>query len=127
MPEDSKVRGFPDISSKLSAPTKKSLFERQKAEAEAKRARERAETAAVYEDFVKSFDDDGDTSTRSTTAGRLGAQGHGSSAPGSFGGGPSRRHFTGSGARSSGRVTSSISISRKRTYEGLQPPHRERD
>ncbi|OAA67949.1 coatamer subunit protein [Niveomyces insectorum RCEF 264] len=39
--------------------TKKSIFERQRAELEAKRQREAAETAAVYEDFVKSFDDDG--------------------------------------------------------------------
>ncbi|KAL1896491.1 hypothetical protein Sste5346_004525 [Sporothrix stenoceras] len=46
--------------------TKKSIFERQRAEAEAKRQREAAETAAVYEDFVKSFDDDGGSS--STTA-----------------------------------------------------------
>ncbi|KJR83284.1 U2-associated protein SR140 [Sporothrix schenckii 1099-18] len=40
-------------------PAKKSIFERQRAEAEAKRKREAAETAAVYEDFVKSFDDGG--------------------------------------------------------------------
>ena len=53
-----KIPGFPDVSNKLQAPTKKSLFERQKAEAEAKRQREAAETAAVYQDFVKSFDED---------------------------------------------------------------------
>ncbi|KAF2457756.1 hypothetical protein BDY21DRAFT_390437 [Lineolata rhizophorae] len=46
------------LSSKLSAPTKKSLFERQKAEAEAKRAREAAETAAIYDEFVRSLGDD---------------------------------------------------------------------
>ena len=39
---------------------KRSVFERQRAEAEAKRQRDNAETAAVYEDFVKSFDDGGD-------------------------------------------------------------------
>ncbi|KAI5285444.1 hypothetical protein KEM55_000659, partial [Ascosphaera atra] len=44
---------------KVSAPLRKSLFERQKAEAQAKRQREKEETAAVYEDFVKSFEDDG--------------------------------------------------------------------
>ncbi|EFX03586.1 coatamer subunit protein [Grosmannia clavigera kw1407] len=38
---------------------KKSVFDRQRAEAEAKRQREAAETAAIYEDFVKSFDDGG--------------------------------------------------------------------
>ncbi|KAL8825552.1 MAG: hypothetical protein Q9191_004336, partial [Dirinaria sp. TL-2023a] len=58
MGQDSKIREFPDISSKLTAPTKKSVFERQKAEAEAKRQREQEETAAVYEDFVKSFDNE---------------------------------------------------------------------
>ena len=47
-----------DVAAKLAAPAKKSLFERQKAEAEAKRLKEQAETAAVYEDFVKSFDNE---------------------------------------------------------------------
>lgn len=55
-----KIIEFPDVSNKLQAPTKKSLFERQKADAEAKRLREEAETKAVYEDFVKSFDDEDD-------------------------------------------------------------------
>jgi U2-associated protein SR140 len=58
MASDKKIAEFPDVDSKLQAPTKKSLFERQKAEAEAKRLREEAETKAVYEDFVKSFDDE---------------------------------------------------------------------
>ncbi|KAJ5434235.1 hypothetical protein N7491_004830 [Penicillium cf. griseofulvum] len=59
MPDESKGKNsFPDVSAKLSALPKKSLFERQKAEAEAKRAREKAETAAVYEEFVKSFEDE---------------------------------------------------------------------
>ncbi|KAG0649828.1 U2-associated [Hyphodiscus hymeniophilus] len=53
-----KIDQFPDVTSKLKAPTKKSLFERQKAEAEAKRLREEAETKAAYDDFVKSFDDE---------------------------------------------------------------------
>lgn len=55
-----KIIEFPDVSNKLQAPSKKSLFERQKADAEAKRLREEAETKAVYEDFVKSFDDEDD-------------------------------------------------------------------
>ena len=58
MTQDSKINEFPDIGNKLTAPTKKFIFERQKAEAEAKRQREQEETAAVYEDFVKSFDDE---------------------------------------------------------------------
>ena len=130
MTEQSKIKGFPDISNKLGAPTKKSLFERQKAEAEAKRQREQEETAAVYEDFVKSFDDDGgDTSTASIpTRGNLGG-----------GGGFSKRHFSGSlngpGGRGgiSGRGTSGpgslgpppLSISRKRPYDGSEPTRRE--
>jgi U2-associated protein SR140 len=68
-------KDIPDISTKLAAPAKKSLFERQKAEAEAKRLKEQQETAAVYEDFVKSFDNDEDD--------------HGPSS-GAF----SKRHFT---------------------------------
>ncbi|RAL65180.1 hypothetical protein DID88_001286 [Monilinia fructigena] len=42
-----KIIEFPDVSNKLQAPTKKSLFERQKADAEAKRLREEAETKAL--------------------------------------------------------------------------------
>ena len=49
---------FPNISKKLSAPRERSAFERNRAEAEAKRARDEAETAAVYEEFVKSLEDD---------------------------------------------------------------------
>ena len=61
-PNTSNVKEFPDISSKLTAPARKSVFERQRAEAEAKRQREEAENAAALDDFVKSFeggDDDG--------------------------------------------------------------------
>lgn len=128
MPDDSnKPKGFPDISAKLSALPKKSVFERQKAEAEAKRAREQAETAAVYEDFVKSFEDEDGTSNRPPLDGRANA--FGNSARGSGfggGGGPAKRHFTGSlGSRSSGPGTLGPappppSLSRKRTHEGFQ-------
>ena len=129
MAEQSKIKGFPDISNKLGAPTKKSLFERQKAEAEAKRQREQEETAAVYEDFVKSFDDDGDNkSTSGPTRGSLGG-----------GGGLNKRHFLGNpngpGGRGgfSGRGNSGpgslgpppTSISRKRPYDGSEPIRRE--
>ena len=114
---------FPDLPSKLGAPSKKSLFERQKAEAEAKKARERAETAAVYEDFVKSFDEDGDTG-RSHTPARAppaGGVGHGSA--------PGKRHFTTSGLKSGpgslGLVSGSQS--RKRYHEGLQSGGRDRN
>lgn len=44
------------------APVGKSFLERQRTEAQAKRAREEAETAAVYKDFVESFKQDRDHS-----------------------------------------------------------------
>ncbi|KAF4204187.1 hypothetical protein CNMCM8927_007789 [Aspergillus lentulus] len=128
MPDDAKSKAFPDISAKLSALPKKSLFERQKAEAEAKRVREQAETAAVYEDFVKSFEDDSQPSDRITTGGRPNNTFGGRSA--AFGGGPAKRHFTSSGPRSSGPGTLGpppSSLSRKRTHEGFQPFQRNRE
>ncbi|KAL9620151.1 MAG: hypothetical protein Q9160_005266 [Pyrenula sp. 1 TL-2023] len=135
MSEKSDVKGFPDISSKLAAPPpKKSLFERQKAEAEAKKAREEAETAAIYEDFVKSFDDDGaspetvaQSGSRppltSSTGGAgkrhfagLNAKGA-HSGPGSLGPSPSAR----SGPGSLGQTST---FGRKRTYEDAEPQRR---
>ncbi|KAJ5648268.1 hypothetical protein N7490_004640 [Penicillium lividum] len=126
MPDDPKGKGFPDISAKLSALPKKSLFERQKAEAEAKRAREKAETAAVYEDFVKSFEDDTPTGPRTfdTRPSSFGTRG------GGLGGGPARRHFTNSGSRASGPGTLGLpspSLPGKRTHDGLAPLLRNRD
>ena len=95
-----------DPSNKLSnPPSKKSVFERQKAEAEAKRIREEKETAAVYEDFVKSFDHDDENDEL------LNEVGHGGSGRGGFGGGRGgisggvglgKRHFTARGGKSSG-------------------------
>ncbi|KAL8638835.1 MAG: hypothetical protein Q9228_004054 [Teloschistes exilis] len=132
MAQEGKFKEFPDIGSKLAAPTKKSQFEKQKAEAEAKRQREHDETAAVYEDFVKSFDDDGIEQPS--------AQGRGSSGFGSTSSGaPPRRHFQGSapgpGTRGGlgGRVNSGPgslgpplpSLSRKRALDGSQPLRKE--
>ncbi|ETN47083.1 uncharacterized protein HMPREF1541_01273 [Cyphellophora europaea CBS 101466] len=87
------MSSFPNTASKLSAPTKKSIFERQKEETEAKKARERAETAAVYEEFIKSFDDEAPSApiSRGRPPGGLGM----GSAPG-----PGKRHFTSSGMKS---------------------------
>jgi U2-associated protein SR140 len=103
----SAAAAFSDLSNKLTnPPSKKSLFERQKAEAEAKRLREEKETAAVYEDFVKSFDHNDDNDEL------LAAVGHGGSGRGGFsagrgstvggGGGPGKRHFTARGGKNSG-------------------------
>lgn len=86
-----------DLSSKLAASAKKSVFERQKAEAEAKKAREKAETAAVLESFVKSFDDENDSPQLPSK--RSGA-GFGPTTGVGFGSGPGKRHFTSSGLKS---------------------------
>ncbi|KPI43854.1 uncharacterized protein AB675_6144 [Cyphellophora attinorum] len=75
------------------ASTKKSVFEKQKEEAEAKKARDKAETDAVYQDFVKSFEQDA-TYAAATPQSRPQNAGFGSG-PG-FG----KRHFTGSGLKS---------------------------
>jgi U2-associated protein SR140 len=86
---DRKIAEFPDVENKLQAPTKKSQFERQKAEAEAKRLREEAETKAVYEDFIKSFDDEEDEPSPSAGFGRD----DGGNKFGGFSGAPPRRQF----------------------------------
>ncbi|KAL8902726.1 MAG: hypothetical protein Q9207_004423 [Kuettlingeria erythrocarpa] len=132
MAQDGKFKEFPDIGSKLAAPTKKSLFERQKAEAEAKRQREQNETAAVYEDFVKSFDDEGDGTAAYGNRSNSGVDN-------ASGGVPARRHFSGAppgpGGRGgfAGRGSSGPgslgppppSLSRKRALDGSQPPRKE--
>ncbi|KAL8837585.1 MAG: hypothetical protein Q9170_002462 [Blastenia crenularia] len=129
MAQEGKVKEFPDIGSKLAAPTKKSLFERQKAEAEAKRQREQDETAAVYQDFVKSFDDETDPVSSS---GSRSISGFG----GSMGVGPARRHFSGPSPAAVGRGGRGSSgpgslgppppsLSRKRAHDGSQAPRKE--
>lgn len=128
MSSSRKIAEFPDVEAKLQKPTKQSAFERQKAEAEAKRLREAAETAAVYEDFVKSFDADTDNDgiqgkLNSDSRGR----GSGLAPPrGGFGGGGGRRHFGAPGGgmamKSSGPGTlgpTTPSLGKKRTYEGF--------
>lgn len=134
MAKDSKIKEFPDISNKLTAPTKKSIFEKQKAEAEAKRQREQEETAAVYEDFVKSFDDE-DVGVRSSGGP---ARGGGFGDRGGFTG-SGKRHYPGptagiagrgglGGGRGSGPGTLGpppTSLSRKRAYDGSTPLQRE--
>ncbi|KAF3924851.1 hypothetical protein ABW21_db0204427 [Orbilia brochopaga] len=91
---------FPNIKEKLEAPTKKSAFERAKAEAEAKRKREAEETAAVYKEFVESFEDNSRPSySRSSDRGGYGSRSNfGQSRAGPTGLG--KRHFTGSQTRS---------------------------
>ncbi|WYZ43539.1 hypothetical protein EsH8_VI_001238 [Colletotrichum jinshuiense] len=116
---------FPDVEAKLQKPSKQSAFEKQRAEAEAKKAREAAETAAVYQDFVKSFDHDDDDAV----AGRFGSmpsQRAPQKAPG-FGGTPlggaaaSRRHF-GASALKSGPGSLGPVASSKSGPGSLGPP-----
>lgn len=130
MSTNKKIAEFPDVHAKLQKPTKQSAFERQKAEAEAKRQREAAETAAVYEDFVKSFDADDDNDHDNEG----GAQHfRGRAPPGGFAprggalGGAGRRHFGGpvsglGSMKSSGPGTLGQAIApsyaKKRNYDG---------
>ena len=133
MADKSSIKEFPDISDKLKAGPKKSVFERQKAEAEAKRLREEKETAAVLDDFVKSFDDDDETSTLSRPTGRFGD--HDSSGmAGLRGGAPPgsapRRHFGPTTSRMKngpGSLGPDPAFSRKRGPDGyLKEQDRER-
>lgn len=100
---------FPDLSSKLAVPVKKSVFEKQRAEAEAKRARDQAETAAVLRDFEASFEDE---TPRSGSA-RTGVSGS-----------AGRRHFTSTSLKSgpgtlprSGPGSLGPAYSKKRPFE----------
>jgi U2-associated protein SR140 len=131
MSTPNKIAEFPDVEAKLQKPTKQSAFERQKAEAEAKRLREAAETAAVYEDFVKSFDADDDNDRRSQNDRGPGGFGRPPQPRGGgFGGaGGGRRHFgapagsggmKASGPGSLGPVQAPMSFGKKRTYDGFQ-------
>jgi U2-associated protein SR140 len=115
MPDESKGKNsFPDVSAKLSALPKKSLFERQKAEAEAKRAREQAETAAVYEEFVKSFEDEDPIVPQSLDGASTFRRG-----------GPPRRHFAASSSRGSGHGLLAPPPSQKRPHETFPPSRRD--
>ncbi|KAL2171283.1 hypothetical protein VTG60DRAFT_3390 [Thermothelomyces hinnuleus] len=131
MSSTKKIAEFPDVEAKLQKPSRQSAFEKQKAEAEAKRRREAEETAAVYEDFVKSFahdeDDDSNSGPRYSSS-RFGRGAperppFGASAP--FGGGTGKRHF---GVPSSSSLKSGpgtlgpppSSFTKKRSYEGFQ-------
>lgn len=127
MPDDRKILEFPNVHQKLQAPTKQSVFEKQKQDAEAKRLREEAETAAVYKDFVASFDDEDDARDsfgRDRNSGYSGSSGprrHFDSGPGrrgAFGG-------RGSGPPKSG-PGSLGPLNQKRPYDGFGESGRSR-
>ncbi|KAK2738029.1 hypothetical protein FQN57_007295 [Myotisia sp. PD_48] len=115
-------------SAKGPAQAKKSQFERQKAEAEAKRARDKAETAAVYEDFVKSFEHETPAPISfSTPSGKSTGFQHGAPGSGASGGGvPSKRHFSAGMMRTSA-IDNLGRPPKKRPFEMLREPHRDRD
>lgn len=135
MSSTKKIAEFPNVEAKLQKPTKLSAFERQRVEAEAKRKREAAENAAVYEDFVKIFDQ-GDDDARENSSSRFGG-GPPDRRPG-FGGmsnpgpGTGKRHFgmaPGSAMKSGpGSLGPSPSFGKKRHYDGTPSNHpRDRD
>ncbi|CAN8098282.1 unnamed protein product [Discula destructiva] len=142
MSTNKKIAEFPDVEAKLQKPTKQSAFERQKAEAEAKRLREAAETAAVYEDFIKSFDADDDNNNNNNNNADDSAQGfdgRGRATRGGFaprgGGAVGRRHFGGPGSglgmKSSGPGTlgapAGSGYGPKRNYDGFAAAGGRRD
>ncbi|KAI0813029.1 hypothetical protein GGR55DRAFT_594683 [Xylaria sp. FL0064] len=131
MAANSKLDDFPDVEAKLQKPSKQSAFEKQKAEAEAKRKREAAETAAVYESFVKSFDNDDDNdddngifdrrrSQQSAPFGRPGAN-----APQfGTGGGLGKRHFGATSLKSGpGSLGPAPTTFGKKKYDSFQQGH----
>ncbi|RKU48661.1 hypothetical protein DL546_009375 [Coniochaeta pulveracea] len=141
MASSKEITEFPNVEAKLQKPTKLSAFERQRAEAEAKRKREAAENAAAYEDFVKSFDqDDSRQDAADSSSSRVGGSGQPDSRRGFGmpypGPGSGKRHFgmaPGStmkiGPGSLGPPPSSFGM--KRHYDGTpsssHPRDRDRD
>ncbi|KAF7538322.1 hypothetical protein G7Z17_g12662 [Cylindrodendrum hubeiense] len=117
---------FPDLEAKLQKPTKQSAFERQKAEAEAKRQREAAETAAVYNEFVKSFDDEEDGyGAPNRFAPPRPRPGFGGPAPGP---GAGKRHFGTSALKSGpGSLGPPSSFGKKRSFQDFARAPREKN
>ncbi|KAG0638547.1 hypothetical protein HOY80DRAFT_1137455 [Tuber brumale] len=121
---------FPNVKEKLTARTKKSAFEKSRLEAEAKRLREEAETAAVYKDFVASFEQEPSSSTpgASGLGGTRGSLGSSRDPTGESRGGfrgmppsgPGRRHFTSAPPRvSQAAIPSSGPPNRKRNIDSV--------
>ena len=148
----SKVKEFPNISNKLTAPARKSVFERQRAEAEAKRQREEAENAAALDDFVKSFEGDDDNRDNANEGvsgngdrvapGGVGGAGFNRGGRGGFGMGEMRGGRGGGGgigalpSRRQGPTGKSgpgtlgpapPSTLRKRALDGSMPPRRDKE
>lgn len=129
MDDKDKLKDFPDISEKLNAPKKISVFERQRQEAETKRLREEAETRKALREFENSFaeDDDDDDPISNIAAGRgfndnvpTGPRGVGLGTPG----GP--RHFPESSVPRAGpgSLGPPPSLKRKREFDTGRGEHR---
>ncbi|KAK0742527.1 hypothetical protein B0T21DRAFT_132318 [Apiosordaria backusii] len=129
---DNNIDEFPDVQAKLKQPKEKSAFERAKAESEAKRLREEAETAAALADFEKEFGGGEEEENFPRTSHQPSSR-FGSGPPtrpafnnqGTFGGGAGKRHFglpsgpsLKSGPGSLGPPPSSYG--KKRTFDGFQ-------
>lgn len=139
MSSTKKIAEFPNVEEKLQKPAKQSAFERQRAEAEAKRKREAAETAAVYQAFVKSFDQGDNDSERSRNAAaefgqsRFGGDGPPDRRPGFAGpgGGAGKRHFgmasTSTMKSGPGSLGPPPSLDKKRRYDGAPSDYKDRD
>lgn len=137
MSSTNKIAEFPNVEEKLQKPAKQSAFERQRAEAEAKRKREAAETAAVYEDFVKSFDQ-GAEDYKVNDATNFGQWRSGGEAParrpglGGPVGGTGKRHFGMSSTSTMKSGPGSLgppppAHSKKRYHDGTSSSLRDRD
>ncbi|KAK3402163.1 hypothetical protein B0T20DRAFT_132876 [Sordaria brevicollis] len=101
MSSSKKIAEFPDAEAKLQRATaKQSAYEREKAEREAKRRREAAETAAVYEDFVKSFDHDDTSDSRPSNSRFANDRPERPTLGGGHFGGTGKRHFGVNGLKS---------------------------
>lgn len=138
MSSTKKIAEFPNVEEKLQKPAKQSAFERQRAEAEAKRKREAAETAAVYEDFVKSFDQGAEDDRNNNSSSGFGQPRFGGEAPdrrpgfGGTSGGTGKRHFGTSSTSTMKSGPGSLgppppSLGKKRYYDGTVSGHRDRD
>ncbi|KAK4677021.1 hypothetical protein QC764_408960 [Podospora pseudoanserina] len=125
------IAEFPDVQVKLQQPKEKSAFERQKAEIEAKRLREEAETAAALAEFQKEFGGDDEEDKLPRGSHQTSRFGNGPptrpafNSPSPFGGGAGKRHFGLPSGPSLKSGPGSLgppppSYGKKRTFDGFQ-------
>ncbi|KAI5242339.1 hypothetical protein E4T43_04811 [Aureobasidium subglaciale] len=115
---------IPDLSTKLNAPKKVSVFEKQRQEAEAKRIREEAENRAALREFEDSFaDEDEDDFVAQVAAGR---SAYGGSRVGDGGGYARGAPMKSSGPGTLGPPPGPAPMSLKRKRELEQERERER-